>query len=355
MGQVSAESVAERARRIADEVLFPAAMAVDGAERVPDRHLDLLAGEGLYGLAGPAGSGGLDLGPRSASRIIEILASGCLTTAFVWLQHHGAVRAVRDATDPAVRERWLKPLCSGSHRAGLALGGALPGPPLLRSRPAPGGYLLDGTSPWVTGWGMIDTLYTAARDDQDNVVTALLAAAAGPALAAEPMHLVAVTASATVRLTFDGHFVPADRLIGAAPHSEWLARDAVRLRTNGSLALGVAARCCTMIGPSPLDSELRARRETLDAAPPGAMPAARAAASELAMRAAAALVTVRGSQAILASEHPQRLAREALFLLVFGSRPAIKESLSGLLTAARPSGGGAAGDRGAATAPRRAR
>jgi alkylation response protein AidB-like acyl-CoA dehydrogenase len=339
MVKVSAEPVAERARRIADEVLFPAAMAVDGAQRIPESHLGLLASEGLYGLAGPVGYGGLDLDPRSASQIIEILASGCLTTAFVWLQHHGAVRAVRDAAYPAMRERWLKPLCSGSHRAGLALGGALPGAPLLRARQVTGGYLLDGTSPWVTGWGMIDTLYAAARDDQDNVVTALLAASADPTLDAEPMQLVAVMASSTVRLAFNRHFVPADRIIGASPHSEWLARDARGLRTNGFLALGVAARCCAMIGPSPLDSELRARRETLDIAPPGAMPAARAAASELAMRAAAALVTVRGSQAILTSEHPQRLAREALFLLVFGSRPAIKENLSGLLTTARPDHG----------------
>ena len=335
MGQVSAETVAEQVRRIADDVLFPAALAVDSAQRVPPGHLDLLAGEGLYGLAGPAGYGGLDLDQVAASSIIETLAGGCLSTAFVWLQHHGAVRAVREATEPAVRERWLKPLCNGSHRAGLALGGALPGAPSLRARPVPGGYRLDGTSPWVTGWGMIDTLYTAARDDQDNVVTALLAAAAGPGLAAEPMQLVAVTASGTVRLTFDGHFVPADRLIGAAPHREWLAHDTARLRANGSLALGVAARCCTMIGPGPLDDELRARRKALDTASPETMPAARAAASELAIRAAAALVTVRGSRAILTSEHPQRLAREALFLLVFGSRPAIKESLSGLLTAGR--------------------
>jgi alkylation response protein AidB-like acyl-CoA dehydrogenase len=314
---------------------MPAAMAVDGAARVPESHLDLLAREGLYGLAGPADCGGLDLDEQSAGHIVEILAGGCLTTAFVWLQHHGAVRAVRTAADPALRERWLKPLCGGEHRAGLALGGARPGPPSLRATQVPGGYLLDGTSPWVTGWGMIDTLYTAARDDRDNVVTALLAASAGPTLAAESMQMVAVTASSTVRLAFNRHFVPADRIIGSAPHSEWLARDARGLRTNGSLALGVAARCCAMIGPSPLDGELRARREALDTAPPGAMPGARAAASELAIRAAAALVTVRGSQAILTGEHPQRLAREALFLLVFGSRPAIKESLSGLLTAAR--------------------
>jgi hypothetical protein len=64
------------------------------------------------------------------------------------------------------------------------------------------------------------------------------------------------------------------------------------------------------------------------------MPAARAAASDLAIRAAAALVTIQGSRAILSGQHAQRLAREALFLLVFASRPAIKENLAGRLTRA---------------------
>jgi hypothetical protein len=115
----------------------------------------------------------------------------------------------------------------------------------------------------------------------------------------------------------------------------------------------VAARCCRLIGPSPLDRELAARRAALDsaadtaaadsadsAADPArvglgadAMPAARAAAAEFAARAAAALVAAAGSRGILAGEHPQRLARESLFLLVFGSRPAIKERLVSRLTA----------------------
>ena len=57
------------------------------------------------------------------------------------------------------------------------------------------------------------------------------------------------------------------------------------------------------------------------------MPAARAAAAELAVRAAAALAVSTGSASALVGSHPERLAREALFLLVFGSRPQIKASL----------------------------
>ena len=132
MVKVSAVPVAERARRIADEVLFPAAMAVDGAQRVPPGHLDLLAGEGLYGLAGPVGYGGLDLDEQSAARIVEILAgaasprplSGCSTTARCGRCGPPPTRPARAVAEAALR--WRAP-------GWVALGGALPGAPSLRA------------------------------------------------------------------------------------------------------------------------------------------------------------------------------------------------------------------------------
>jgi len=39
-----------------------------------------------------------------------------------------------------------------------------------------------------------------------------------------------------------------------------------RLRVDGSLALGVTGRCCRLLGPGPLDDELAACRQRLDAA-----------------------------------------------------------------------------------------
>jgi alkylation response protein AidB-like acyl-CoA dehydrogenase len=319
-------------RRLAGGVLAPAAMAVEASQRIPVAHLDSLAAEGLYGLAGPREAGGLDLGFAEACQVVEILASGCLSTTFVWLQHHGAVRAV--AGGPAgLRAELLGPLCRGERRAGVALAGLLPGPPRLRARAVPGGFMLDGTSPWVTGWGLADTLQVAARDDQDTIIWAVLdVPGSGGALTAEPVPLVAVMASATVELAFHGCFVPAGRVTATLPYRDWAQRDAAGLRINGSLALGLAARCTQLTGPGPLDGQLARVREALDRAGPAELPAARAAACELAHRAAAALVVHTGSQAILTSHDAQRLAREALFLLVFGSRPAIKEHLATLLT-----------------------
>ena len=44
-------------------------------------------------------------------------------------------------------------------------------------------------------------------------------------------------------------------------------------------------------------------------------------------RAAGLLVLGHGSRSVLRDQHAQRLAREAMFLLVFGSRPAIRDAL----------------------------
>jgi alkylation response protein AidB-like acyl-CoA dehydrogenase len=326
-----ADSIVEEARRVAEEVLFPNAMTVESSGVIPGSHLDLLAAKGFYGMAGPRDYGGLGLRRAAGWQVLEILAGGCLSTAFVLLQHHGAVRAIAENADAGLRDRWLRPLCSGERRAGLALAGAMPGPPLLRARAVSGGYVFDGTSPWVTGWGLIDTLYAAARDSGGNVVWGLVDADAPGALSVEPLQMVAVMASRTVQAIFRNYFVPADRLVHSMPLSEWQVRDAAGLRSNGSLALGVAGRCCALIGPSPLDEELAGVREKLDAATAAAMPAARAAAAELAVRAASALVVASGSRSILANSQAQRLAREAMFLLVFATRPAIKEHLSRLL------------------------
>ena len=61
--------VAGEAQRIADEVLFPAALATDASDIVPRELLDALADAGLYGVAAPGEYGGLDAtSARSARR-----------------------------------------------------------------------------------------------------------------------------------------------------------------------------------------------------------------------------------------------------------------------------------------------
>ena len=316
------------ARRLADDLLFPDAMRVDVLDRLPSAHIDALAAAGLYGSIAPDG---LNLDPSALNAVGEELASGCLATAFVWVQHLGLLSTLAFGPEPAaLRSSWLAAAIKGTLRGGIALTGQIPGPPLLRASPAAdGGWRLDGSAPWVTGWdGLIDVVVIAARGPGDTIVRLIMDAEPAAGLTVTRQRLVAADASVTVRLDFDSVTVPAGRFVGQVPFDPAVGADLRGLRMNGSLALGVTSRCCRLLGPGPLDGELDACRTALDeAADSDAMFQARAAASELAVRASAALVVHAGSGAITLDQHPQRLSREAMFLLVFGSRPPIKEAL----------------------------
>ena len=310
---------------IADDTLFASALEVDARAEIPSSHFALLADAGLYGIAGPAQYGGLDLGPREQRRVREVLAGGCLTTAFVWAQHHGVVRRLGDA--PAeLRDRWLADLCAGRCRAGVVLAGLLPGDPLLRIEPVRDGFALHGSAPAVSGWGQVDLLLVAARRGPAEVVHVLVDPAA-PGLHARPRTLAAVNGSRTVALSFHGVRVAPGAVVHEQPLAPWeAAGDGVR--ANGALALGVGGRCARLSGEPALRDEADRRRDALDRAADGdELARARAGAALFAARAAALLVAAGGSSAIDTTEHAQRLAREALFLLAFGQRPAIRSAL----------------------------
>jgi alkylation response protein AidB-like acyl-CoA dehydrogenase len=325
------EALIATAQRLADDVLFPLALAVDQADEVPRASLDALAAAGLYGLTTPRSCDGLEASPATAYAVIEALAGGCLTTTFVWQQHLGAARAAALAVGP-VRE-WATPFARGERRSGVAFAHLRrPGPPAVVAAPnGDGGWVVRGEAPWVTGWGRIDVVHTAAVCG-DDVVWSLVDATTGPSLSVERLRLAALDASATVVMRLRDHLVPAERVTAVEPLRDWLARDALGLRANGSLALGVTGRACRLLGPSPLDDEMLGARAVLDAAGPEAIAAARAGATALAMRATSALVAIGGGRAVVRDQHAQRLAREAMFLLVQGQTPAIRAAQAALFT-----------------------
>ncbi len=321
------------ATTLADDVLFPDALAVDRSATVPPSHLRALADAGLYGVAAPAEDGGLPADDTTTMpTLVETLASGCLTTAFVWIQHHGTVGAVA-AGGRELRDRWLAPLCSGAERAGVGLAG-LRSEPGLRLTRTDEGFVLNGSCPWVTGWGSISVIGIAARDDHDLIHHLLVDAVASPTLQIRTLDLVAVGASGTVTVDFADHLVAPDRLLTTRPFADWAGGDANGQTLNGFLAIGLAARACRLLGPSALDDELDGARSALRTAERGGIGPARARATDLALRASAAVAVRTGSRAVLMDQHAQRLVREATFLLVFGSRPPMRDALLDRLGAA---------------------
>jgi alkylation response protein AidB-like acyl-CoA dehydrogenase len=333
----------ERAHTIAEEVLFPAALEVDAQGAIPGSHFDLLAAQGFYGLAGDPQRGGVEVDFPSFVRILETLSGGCLATTFTWVQHHSVVRGLTGTANADLREKYLDATMRGELRGGVAFAGAIPQPPRLWATATEGGWVLSGEAPFVTGWGIVDVLQISARNtaleagqSTGTIITGLVDAQAGAGITVEELHMVAAQGSNTVRLRFADYLLPAKKVTTEVSYPDFLGKQHLGLRLSGCLAMGVAGRCIRMIREvrrpqvaELLQAEQDAIRNRLDAGlgDPATLPAARAAASELAYRCAGALVVAVGSSGILARQHAQRLVREATFTLVAAGRPEIKNSL----------------------------
>jgi alkylation response protein AidB-like acyl-CoA dehydrogenase len=308
------------------ERLAREAAIVDQSLIIPRGHLAAFADAGLYGAFAPQEVGGLELGFAEACDLVERLASACLATTFVWLQHFRLVSTLLDPHTPEHLRSMVPSVISGEVKGGVSLGGLLPGPARLTAQATDGGWLLNGDAPWVSGWGIVDELVVTAREGAESVASFLLDAKLSEGLTVTPLHLSAMNASSTVTVTFSDVKVPTERYVGSQPYAPGLERPE-GLRVNGSLALGVARRCCELLGSSALDDQLRATRDELDHAGAGEIHGSRARASALAVRCAHALAVSTGSRSAVSGDIAERSTREASLLLVFASRPSIKAAL----------------------------
>lgn len=321
----------ERARDIADTVLFPAADVVDAEGEIPSSHFEMLAAEGFYGLAVA------DDGPDEAElpEIFEILCGACLSTSFTWMQHGGVVMSLANTANDELKDTWFDGLVDGSVKAGVAFAGAIPRPPKLYARREDSGYVLDGYAPFVTGWGIVDVVQLSARDEfDDTIVHAVVPAIATPGMTVEPLSLIAAHASKTVRLQFDSFHVDDACVAAVVTDEQFRAGQLYGSWINGCMAMGIARRCIVQMEELGIEADafrsLHADvRTRFDAALVGNydMYCARAEGSELAVRAAAALITATGSSSLIGHGTAERLMREATFTLVGASRPEIKAAL----------------------------
>jgi alkylation response protein AidB-like acyl-CoA dehydrogenase len=328
----------DRAHEIADAVLFPRAVEVDATSQIPNAHWRALADAGLYGIAVPAELGGPDLELADITEILEAVASGCLATAFTWMQHHGVIAALSATANTPLRESILPGAAAGSIRCGVAFAGVVPVPPRMRAERVAGGWRLSGHAPFVSGWGIIDLLQISAGDaDSGDIVSAIVRAEPQHGIeTVTPQSLFVANATRTVSLDVDGLMITDDRVVNRVSRADFMANQNVGSRLNGTLPLGVARRCATLLevageteAAAALRREAHAIRSRLDEGVGDSelLLAARSDGGELAVRASAALIASAGGSAILRSSVAQLLARDAMFTLVAASRPELKRSL----------------------------
>lgn len=335
------------AREFSAQVLEPVAEQVDRTAKVPITHFDELANRGFYGVALAS-----DNPLQALSAVGEILVSGCLSTAFVWAQHHGTLLRLATSRNQPLKERYLAGLQMGLVRAGVSGEGyAAPQRPLVHAHRTSGGYSIEGSAPFVTGWGFVDVLGVSAYDEaNDETVTFLASASDNSGMSSTQLDLSAANASRTVALDFDGYRVDEADVMHVARrrrsrHGTMSMLDRAIVRINGSLALGLASRSLTALDASGQSSQTMANKFTavknsLDHAVSDStadIHGARADACRFAVDASIYYTAITGSRAVQRGELAERTAREANFSLVCATTAEMRaQVLAGVLDHQRP-------------------
>jgi alkylation response protein AidB-like acyl-CoA dehydrogenase len=281
------------------------------------------------------------------------LAGACLTTCFLLSQRDAAVRRIRDSGNEALCRKLLPPLARGERFTTVGLSQLTTSRqhtrPALTARLDAGRVVLDGVMPWVTGAARADYFVTGAALDDGRQLLLVLPRQTPGLVVGDPLQLAALEGSLTAEVrcesaAVDGSWLlagPAGQVMGtgrggtggletsalalglvfaseaylreeAAHRPEWL--ESARAVADGANALWDQLLRLAREGGTPTDAaDLRARANTLVLR-----------ATQLGLAAAKGAGFLR--------THPaQRLARQALFFLVWSCpRPALEGTMAHL-------------------------
>jgi alkylation response protein AidB-like acyl-CoA dehydrogenase len=305
----------------------------------PTLDLQALDACGAMRWAVPKEFGGEELSPLDLHLKYEELAAASVATALILTQRDSAVGLVAAAEGAAKREMMLHRFAENKNftTVGIAQlttsrqGGA----PALRAERTDGGYRLNGDIPWCTGAVMATFIVAGAVLPDGGQLLFLMESHLSGITIGPPMELVALRSTFTTSLKLKDVLL-GDRWVLRGPTGSALGNRRGGLTLGQTfLAMGLCKAGLDLIGDHTSDRAKTARQrfqqqltelreKILKLSQPGheseasaANAELRGACNDLALRITHAAVALYKGAALLADHPAQRLAREAMFLLVW--------------------------------------
>lgn len=326
----------------------------------PEHDLRELGRIGAMRWAVPAEFGGEDLDALELHHRYERIAAASVATALILTQRDSAVAMIADQADFPHRERLLRQLCRAESFATVGIAQLTTsrryGEAALRAHRESSGWRLRGVIPWSTGAARAEHIVAGAVTDDGQQLLFVLQTNLKGVTVDPPMPLVALRSSWTslvqcedVRLADDWVLAgPTEKVLGARSKSVPAGQ--------AFIAMGLCRAALDLIAAHPAPqardahmrlgrrlAEIRAQLHELcsptssQADPAAASAAVRGAVNDLAVRITHAAVALYKGSALLADHPAQRLAREAMFLLVWSCpSPVVDCTLSMLLSPIDP-------------------
>jgi alkylation response protein AidB-like acyl-CoA dehydrogenase len=207
------------AREFAEAEIAPHAEGWSERHHVPVDVIRRMGELGLLGIIIPEEYGGAGLDDVSMCLVVEEIARADAGTSVALCVQNGlAARPIMAHGTEAQRERWLPPLASGERFGAYGLTEPDIGSDVgaLRTTAVPhpdGGWRAAGTKTWITNGGFADVFVLFARIP-DLGITAFLTEPGEGFTVGRELRKMGLHSSSTVELSFDGHPLPGDALLG---------------------------------------------------------------------------------------------------------------------------------------------
>jgi len=342
-------------KAIVDQDLKPLTSEIDIEGLYPEAILRKLGGLGAFAQHLPATrSDGLS-DMAAAIQAMATVSHECMSTGFTMWCQNTCAWYLQNAANPTVRDNWLPKLASGEVLGGSGMSNTMKAfagieELRLKGKRVEGGYIVNGSLPWVSNLGedhVFGTLF-ALEDSGGQSVMALIDCASEGFTLRLSAHFTALEGTRTFACIFDNVFIPDDMIIdddGAAFLKR--VRSGIVLLQFG-MGLGNIQSCidlCQDVEPvlghvnAYLDDRPDELQNELDDALDAILALAeepyetsdeffqdllqlRLAAGELALRASQSAMLHTGAKGYLKTAPAQRKLRESYFVAIV--TPAIK-------------------------------
>ncbi|HWL94679.1 MAG TPA: acyl-CoA dehydrogenase family protein [Phycisphaerae bacterium] len=310
----------------------------------PELSLQFLTQAGAWTWIVPREYGGLGLDPLSQIAAYEAAAAGCMSCALILTQRDGACEFIASSENQAARAALLPRLARHELMASIGIShlttsrqGAKPA---LTASAEGNAYRLNGFIPWVTAAPMCDGIVTAGVLNDGGQLLVWLPLKAEGVLIDPPMRLMALQSSQTCEVHCRNVRINAEHVL-RGPLDDALRRrspvkslivSATGIGLAGALVRDMTAHAGDTKGPlrELLDDAIAryegTRTRVMSFAADLAQPDSnipkleiRVAVNDLLMRLALAAITFGKGTGFIRQRDTQRLAREALFFLVWSA------------------------------------
>ncbi|PTW44523.1 acyl-CoA dehydrogenase family protein [Rhodovulum kholense] len=241
--------VRDTARKLSDQVIAPAAAAIDRDDVFPRAVYETLAEQGLFGVALPEEAGGVGMDAMAACIVMEEIArgSGAVGNAFaipveaaLFLNHHGGKET----------RKWIPGILEGKVIPATAVTepdcGSDVAAMKTTARRDGDDYVIKGTKAWVTFGEVADVIMVFAKTDPEaghRGISCVLVETDRPGVhRGKSETLLGMHGLAECMISFDEVRVPATNLIGPEHGAFKMAMENFNFSRlmMSSMALGMA-------------------------------------------------------------------------------------------------------------------